>query len=175
MKLIIIDRDGVISRDPEGRTANAEKWRSMPGGAEAIARLTHAGYRVAMLADCGPLVRGACDMVGLNALHARIINEIHEAGGRIDTVVFVPAPDAPARCAAVASALKDLMERLDVLPSATVLVSDSRHELDAAHAAGCRPVLVLTGHGQQTLEGPPLPPETTVRIDLAAVAAELAH
>jgi histidinol phosphatase-like enzyme len=38
VKLIILDRDGVVSNDPDGRTTRAEDWVSMPGAAAAISR-----------------------------------------------------------------------------------------------------------------------------------------
>ena len=69
--------------------------------------------------------------------------------------------------------MEALLERLGVAAAETRVVSDSRHELNAAHAAGCRPILVLSGHGRRTLEGGELPPDTLVRVDLCAVAAEL--
>jgi beta-phosphoglucomutase-like phosphatase (HAD superfamily) len=70
--------------------------------------------------------------------------------------------------------LTDTLERLDVSPGTTVLVTDSQHELDAAHTAGLRTVLVLTGHGRRTLDAGLAPVDSVVRVDLAAVAAELA-
>lgn len=174
MKLLIVDRDGVLSRDADGRTARAEDWRSLHGAAEAIARLNHGGYRVAVMADRGPITRGACDMAALNAVHAKMIDEVTAHGGRIDTVLFVPPSDAPDRCTAVVVTLGDALSRLGVSAASTVLIADSQCDLDAAYAAGCRPVLVLTGHGRRTLDGNRLPPGTVVRVDLPAIAAELA-
>ena len=174
MKLIILDRDGVVSNDPDGRATRAEDWESMPGAAAAISRLHHHGYRIAILADCSALDRGTCDMAAINAVHSRMVEDLASQGGAIDVVLFVPGAEAPDRNARVAATLTDALERLDVSPSATVLVTDSQHELDAAQAAGLRPILVLTGHGRRTLDAGLLPPETVVRVDLAAVAAELA-
>lgn len=174
MKLLIVDRDGVVSRDPDGRTARAEDWQSLPGSATALARLAHAGWRIAMMADRGPLARGTCDMSALNGVHARMLDEVVDAGGRIDAIVFVPPPDAPGRLESAAASLRDALARLGALPATTVLVADSQPDLDAAHAAGCRPVLVLSGHGRATLRADRLPPGTVVRVDLASVAAELA-
>lgn len=174
MKLIILDRDGVVSNDPDGRTTRAEDWVSMPGAAAAISRLNHHGYRVAVLADCGPLERGTCDMAALNAVHSRMVEDLAAQGGPIDVVLVVPGADASERKARVAAILTDTLERLDASPGTTVLVTDSQHELDAAHIAGLRPVLVLSGHGRRTLDAGLLPAETVVRVDLAAVAAELA-
>ena len=176
MKLLIVDRDGVVSRDPDGRTARAEDWQSQPGSAGAIARLVHGGWRVAVLADRGPLVRGTCDMSALVAVHGRMIDEIEAAGGRIDAIVFVPAPegDADARCRDAAASIADALARMEVPPDETVLVADTCADLDAAHAAGCRPVLVLTGRGRAAFRSGALPPGTVVRTDLAALAVELA-
>jgi D-glycero-D-manno-heptose 1,7-bisphosphate phosphatase len=174
VKLIILDRDGVVSSDPDGRATRAEDWQSIPGAAAAISRLHHHGYRIAILADCGALDRGTCDMAALNAMHSRMVEDLATHGGTVDVVLCVPGADAPDRNARVAATLTDALERLDVSPSATVLVTDSQHELDAAHTAGLRPVLVLTGHGRDTLDAGLLPAETAVRVDLTAVAAELA-
>lgn len=174
MKLIIVDRDGVISRDADGRTTRPEDWQSLPGSAEALARLDHAGYRIVVMADRGQLARGACDMSTLNAVHARMLQEIAERGGHVDAVVFVPPADTPGRSDTVAVALEDMLARLGASPSDALLITDSQHDLDAAHACGCRPVLVLSGHGREALETDRLPPGTVVRVDLASVAAELA-
>jgi D-glycero-D-manno-heptose 1,7-bisphosphate phosphatase len=174
VKLLIVDRDGVLSRDADGRTTRPEDWQSMPGAADAIARLNHGGYRVAVMADGGPIARGACDMAALNAVHARMIEEVEERGGRIDLVLFVPPAEAPDRLDAAAAALSDVLARLGVPAATTVLVADTQRDLDAAHAAGCRPVLVLSGHGRTTLQRGRMPPGTVVRVDLAAIAAELA-
>lgn len=175
MKLLIVDRDGVVSRDPDGRSVRAEDWQARPGSAEAIARFAHDGWRIAMMADCGPLARGSCDMSALNTLHGRILESVAQAGGRIDAILFLPSADAAAdRTERAAEAMQDALARLGATAADTVVVTDSRLDLEAVHAAGCRPVLVLTGHGRATFECGGLPPETLVRADLSALAAELA-
>jgi D-glycero-D-manno-heptose 1,7-bisphosphate phosphatase len=174
VKLLIIDRDGVVSKDADGRTTRPEDWQSLPGAAAAIARLNHAGWRVAVMADRGPLARGACDMAALNAVHARMIEEIAGHGGHVDLVLFVPPAGSPDRADAAAATLGEALARLGISSAATVVVADSRIDLEAAHAAGCRPILVLSGHGRETFEADVLPPGTLVRVDLAAIAAELA-
>ncbi|HRA78197.1 MAG TPA: HAD hydrolase-like protein, partial [Burkholderiaceae bacterium] len=59
-------------------------------------------------------------------------------------------------------------------PAEVHAIGDQLRDLQAAHAAGCRPVLVLSGKGATTMTNGGLPPDTAVRVDLAAVAAELA-
>ena len=54
-------------------------------------------------------------------------------------------------------------------------VGDSLRDLQAAHSAGCEPVLVLTGKGQRTLDAGLPAPLAGIRIfsDLAAFANHL--
>lgn len=174
MKLLIVDRDGVVSCDADGRATRPEDWQPAPGSPEAIARLVHGGWHVALLADRGPLVRGACDMTALNAVHARLIDTVVDHGGRIDAIVFVDPPDAPGRLERATASLGEALARMGASPASTVVVAEGRADLEAAHAAGCRPVLVLSGRGRGTLAAGGLPIDAVVRVDLAAVAAELA-
>lgn len=174
MKLVIIDRDGVVLRSTDGRAARPEHWQAVAGTPEAIARFSHAGVRVVLMTDRSALMRGQSDMSQVNALHARIVEEVVRHGGRVDAVLFVPSYDEVERTGQAVHAIESMLARMQVEPADTSLVSTRRQELDAAHAAGCRPILVLSGAGGDTLQTEPLPVDTIVRVDLAAVAAELA-
>ena len=46
MKLVILDRDGVINFDSAQYIKSPAEWKPIPGSPEAIARLNQAGYRV---------------------------------------------------------------------------------------------------------------------------------
>ena len=48
MKLLILDRDGVINFDSDNYIKNPEEWRPIPGSLDAIARLTQNGWRIAV-------------------------------------------------------------------------------------------------------------------------------
>jgi D-glycero-D-manno-heptose 1,7-bisphosphate phosphatase len=54
------------------------------------------------------------------------------------------------------------------------MAGDTLRDVQAAAAAGARPVLVLSGRGRKTLEEGMLPPGTAVFQDLAAFAEHLA-
>lgn len=47
-KLIVLDRDGVINEDSDAFVKNADEWIEYPTSIQAIARLTRAGYTVAV-------------------------------------------------------------------------------------------------------------------------------
>ena len=46
MKLIILDRDGVINQDSDAFVKNPDEWIALPGSLQAIARLTPEQYHV---------------------------------------------------------------------------------------------------------------------------------
>ena len=48
MKLVILDRDGVINKDSVNFIKNTNEWIALPGSLEAIALLNQSGFRVAI-------------------------------------------------------------------------------------------------------------------------------
>ena len=46
MKLVILDRDGVINFDSDQYIKSPNEWKPLPGSLEAIAKLTQSGYKV---------------------------------------------------------------------------------------------------------------------------------
>ena len=69
--------------------------------------------------------------------------------------------------------LNDIADRFNVCLSEVVYVGDTLNDMLAAHAAGCKPYLVLTGKGGQTYEEADMPADCHVRVNLAAVVQEL--
>jgi D-glycero-D-manno-heptose 1,7-bisphosphate phosphatase len=70
--------------------------------------------------------------------------------------------------------LIEIAKRFNVSLDDTYMVGDALRDLEAAAAAGAKPVLVLTGKGKKTQKEGGLPPGTIVFPDLAAFAAHLA-
>ncbi len=176
MKLIILDRDGVINHDSDAYIRSPQEWRPLPGSLEAIARLCKAGYRIAVASNQSGVARGLFDLSTLMAIHTKMHQAVAAAGGRIDAIFFCPhGPEAGCACRKPKPGLfVEILERFKVAPIEVQAIGDQLRDLQAAHAAACRPVLVLTGKGRATrcADGG-LPPETVVRVDLAAVASEL--
>ena len=68
MKLIILDRDGVINQDSPSFIKEPDEWKPIPGSLEAIARLTQDGYSVVVATNQSGIGRGLFDMAALNAI-----------------------------------------------------------------------------------------------------------
>jgi D-glycero-D-manno-heptose 1,7-bisphosphate phosphatase len=90
MKLIILDRDGVINFDSDQFIKSPDEWKPIPGSLEAIARLTREGWRVVVATNQSGLARGLFEMVTLNAIHAKMHKAAAQAGGRIEAVLTAP-------------------------------------------------------------------------------------
>ncbi len=153
MKLIILDRDGVINRDSDAFIKSPEEWIPIPGSLEAIARLNHAGYHVVVATNQSGVVRGLFDLETLNLIHKKMYRMTQEVGGLIDAVFFCPDVDEanPYR-KPNPGMLLEIGRRLKRSLQGVPVVGDSVRDIRAARAANARPLLVRTGKGRQTLE-----------------------
>jgi D-glycero-D-manno-heptose 1,7-bisphosphate phosphatase len=176
MKLVILDRDGTINHDSDAYIKSPAEWRPIKGSLEAIARLTQAGYRVVVATNQSGIARGFFDTRTLFEIHDLLQRSVAQVGGRIDAFFFCPhAADAGCECRKPQPGmLLEVARRFNVPLAETCMVGDARRDLDAAAAAGARPVLVLTGKGRKTQAAGDLPRGTEVFADLAAFAARLA-
>jgi len=176
MKLVILDRDGTINRDSVRYIKSPEEWEPLKGSLEAIARLVQANYRVVVATNQAGISRGLFDTATLFAIHDRLQRAAAQVGGRIDAFFFCPHA-AESNCACrkpKPGMLLEIGRRFNVALENVHMVGDAQRDLDAAAAAGAKPVLVLTGKGRKTREANALPPGTQVFRNLAAVAAHLA-
>ena len=175
MKLILLDRDGVINYDSDQFIKNPEEWKPIPGSLEAIARLCQAGYRVVVTTNQSGVGRGLFDMHTLNAIHDKMHKAVALAGGRIDAIFFCPhAADEDCLCRKPKTGmLEGVAARYNVDLHGVPAVGDSLRDLISATNMGARPILVLTGKGVKTQAKGDLPAGTLVYPDLAAVVATL--
>jgi len=175
MKLVILDRDGVINFDSEGFIKHPDEWRPIPGSLDAIARLTQDGWRVVVATNQSGVGRGLFDMAALNAINAKMHKAVNQTGGRIEAVFYCPDTDeshSPCRKPNPGMFLA-IAERFNVSLERAPAVGDSLRDLQAAVSAGARPILVLTGKGGKTRAAGGLPEGTQIHPDLAAVARAL--
>jgi len=175
MKLIILDRDGVINMDSDHFIKTPDEWKPIPGSLEAIARLNQAGYRVAVATNQSGVGRGLFDMAMLNTIHTKMHKALAQAGGRIDVLFYCPhAADSKCACRKpLPGMFLDMAARFNVQLAAVPAVGDSLRDLQAAAAVGAAPILVKTGKGTTTLNAGNLPDGTVIFPDLAEVVSHL--
>ena len=175
MKMIILDRDGVINQDSPEFIKSPAEWLPIPGSLEAIARLNQAGYRVVIASNQSGIARELFDMNILNAIHQKLHASAQQVGGSIDAIFFCPhAAIDNCDCRKPKSGMfEEIAKRFKVSLKGVPNVGDSLRDLQAGYLSGCAPFLVLTGKGQNTFETGGLPPGTQVFADLATMVGAL--
>jgi len=172
MKLVILDRDGVINEDSDDYIKSPDEWVPIPGSLEAVSRLNQAGVRVVVASNQSGLARGLFDIEMLNRIHAKMHRRLAAVGGVVEAVFYCPhGPEDRCGCRKPeAGLLREIEERLMVELRDTVCVGDSLRDLEAARAVGAQPVLVRTGKGERTLRAAQGLEGVPVYADLAAFA-----
>jgi D-glycero-D-manno-heptose 1,7-bisphosphate phosphatase len=175
IKLIILDRDGVINYDSDQYIKSPEEWRPVPGSLEAIARLNHAGYRVVVATNQSGIGRGLFDMAMLNSIHEKMHKALTQAGGRLDAIFFCPhSADSKCDCRKPKTGmLLEIGKRFNVELTGVPCIGDSLRDLQAAESVGAQPMLVLTGKGEKTLRDGNFPKNTVIFPDLAFAVSAL--
>ena len=153
MKLIILDRDGVINQDRDDFVKSADEWIPIEGSMDAIAFLTQAGYTVAVATNQSGIGRKYFTVQDLTEMHAKMHRLAVQAGGAIDGIWFCPhTADSNCNCRKPKPGMVlDILDRFQAQASETYLVGDSLRDLQAIASAGGKPILVRTGKGMKTL------------------------
>src|SRR5215831_2130884 len=175
MKLVILDRDGVINHDSDSYIKSPEEWKPLRGSLEAVAKLTQSGFHVVVATNQSGIGRGLFEMATLNAIHDKMHRAVAQAGGRIDAVFYCPhAQEANCACRKPkAGLLEDIGRRFNTELKDVPAIGDSLRDLQAAAAVGAQPILVLTGKGNKTKQDGGLPAGTRIYADQAAAVQSL--
>jgi len=151
---LFLDRDGVLNED-QGYVHRWEDFRWIEGARETVAAFNRAGWLVIVVTNQSGVGRGYYSEADMHALHARMAQDLAEAGGRIDAFYHAPQhpdapmdayrhPDPPDRKPNPGMILRALGE-WPIDRAASVLVGDKPSDLEAALRAGIRGVLFPGG------------------------------
>ena len=151
-RLVILDRDGVINHDSDEFVKSPSEWTPIDGSIEAIAELSNAGFTVAVATNQSGVGRKLIDLPTLEAIHRKMRQAVTDAGGDLGRIVFCPHhPDNNCDCRKPRPGLLTRLARQYGVPiNGVPMVGDSERDIAAAKAVSGRPILVLTGNGQNT-------------------------
>jgi D-glycero-D-manno-heptose 1,7-bisphosphate phosphatase len=152
-QLIILDRDGVINEDSDDYVKSPDEWQPIPGSLEAIKKLNDAGKIVVVATNQSGVGRGLFSQSTLDAMHDKLHHLLRGLGAQVDHIfscIHTPENNCGCRKPKPGMILA-AMEKFNAPLNKTIVVGDSKRDLEAAHAAGCESVLVKTGKGIRTL------------------------
>lgn len=146
MKLIILDRDGVINQDSIHYIKSPDEFVLLSGSCEAIARLKRAGYSVAVATNQSGIARGYYDEAQLAIIHEKMLASVHAVGGAIDFIIHCPhMPDSGCVCRKPSPGmLQAIAKHFDCTLSNVPFIGDRISDIQAALAAGAKPMMVLS-------------------------------
>lgn len=149
MKLVILDRDGVINHDSAEFIKTPDEFVPIAGSIDAIADLSRAGFTVAVATNQSGLARDLFDEATLQSIHDKMNELVRAAGGEIDRIVYCPHhPDDDCDCRKPKPGLyEQLANHYSVELDGVPVVGDSHRDIAAAQSIHARPILVLTGNG----------------------------
>ena len=138
MKVIILDRDGVINHDSDAYIKSVEEWVPIAGSLEAIARLNHSGYTVVVASNQSGLARGYFTIETLSAIHKEMDQQLSKIGGRVDAIFYCPhGPDDACDCRKPKPGLfLQAIDKYDVDCDNSWMIGDSERDIEAAVTAG---------------------------------------
>lgn len=155
MKIIILDRDGVINQDSDNFIKSVDEFIPLPGSIEAIAKLKHAGYKVYVATNQSGIHRGFYTAEILHAMHEKLAALLKEHNAEIDGIEYCPhGPDENCRCRKPKAGMYLSIAKQNGLSdySEMIVVGDSLRDLQAAQSINAKPHLVRTGKGERTIK-----------------------
>ena len=154
LPVVGLDRDGTIIKDIGDYITDPNQVVPIPGSLEAIKMLRDKGHRLVILTNQGGIAKGLQTTQQVDDVHTHLMNVFGQNGiSSIDGLYY-----------STSSMKEDIFakpnigmfnrakDELKVDWKKGWYVGDKISDLKAAEKAGSKPILVLTGHGKETLE-----------------------
>lgn len=159
-RAVFLDRDGTLIEEA-GYITRIDAMTFFPYSLDALRLLNRAGFRLIVVTNQAGVARGYFSEAFVREAHAELSTKIREAGAEVDAFYYCPhhahATIEEYRTSCDCRKPKPGMflaaaheHGLDL--AASFAVGDRWHDVEAAHAAGVRPVMVRTGYGETELQ-----------------------
>jgi D-glycero-D-manno-heptose 1,7-bisphosphate phosphatase len=152
-RAVFLDRDGTVNEEV-GYLTDLSKLRLIPGAGKAIRRLNEAGFKVVLVTNQSGVARGYFPEALVHEAHAMLDEMLKADGARIDAVYYCPHhPNAGNSAFTIDCDCRKpktgLIERavrdLSIEISRSYMVGDKWSDIELAHRAGVRAILVKSG------------------------------
>jgi histidinol-phosphate phosphatase family protein len=158
---VFLDRDGTLVPEVSAQgLRSAEELELLPGVAEAIHALNHAGVRAILVTNQPVVAKGFCTEADLRQIHNKLETLLGREHAFLDRIYYCPhhpekgfpgeRPELKIACACrkpqpglILQAQRDL--NIDLAQS--WMIGDTTTDVQTARNAGVKSILVRTGHG----------------------------
>ena len=173
-RFVFLDRDGTLVFDV-GHGHRLEDYQLLPGVIEGLQLLKAAGFRFAIVTNQSGIGRGYFSEADFQRFQERLLADLDAAGIEIAATFFCPhLPDAGCACRKPSPAsLFAARDRFAIDLAASWMIGDHANDVRTAANAGCRGILLLTGHGEEERHKLADTPVDAVVADLLAAATHI--
>lgn len=179
MRVVFLDRDGVINENRSDHVKSWDEFVFIPGALEAIRRLRQAGWCIIVITNQAIINRGIVARATVNDINRRMVKAIVQNGGWVHGVFYCPhRPDENCDCRKPAPGLLlQAAGRLQLPLDKCYLVGDALTDIQAGSAVGCQCALVRTGRGREQLDSADLAayPPFHITADITTATNWLIH
>ena len=151
-KIIVIDRDGVINKDPAGWTKHnyvtcPEDFHFLPGAKEAIKRLSENGFDIIIVSNQAGISKGYYSEKELESVTRKMLEGLEASGGIIKKVYYCLHQDKDScDCRKPKTGMLDRAEKeLGINVKGSFFIGDGKVDIEAGQKKGLKTVLVLSG------------------------------
>ncbi len=159
-RAVFLDRDGTVNIE-KNYLIDPRDFAFIPRVPESISQLKRAGYLVVLVTNQSGIARGYFTPNQVDLLHQHLQAELKKYDTKIDAFYMCPhhptEGDGEFTCACTCRKGKPGMllqaaAELHIDLGSSYMVGDKIADLKAGISAGCHPILVRTGYGEQTLK-----------------------
>jgi D,D-heptose 1,7-bisphosphate phosphatase len=156
---IFLDRDGTINEEV-GYLDSLDKLRIIPASFEAIRLINLSGMKTVVITNQAGIAKGLFDEDFVQKTHNHLLEALRQKGATIDAFYYCPhhptdgAPPYQQICECRKPAPGLLFQAacdMDIDLTASYMIGDRYRDMEAAHRAGVKGVLVKTGYGTDVL------------------------
>lgn len=151
IKLIILDRDGVINQDSDNYIRSAQEFIPLKGSIDAIVKLSKAGFKIGVASNQSGIGRGFLPQSELDKMWDMLNTLVEEKGGKINHIAYCPhTPDDGCDCRKPKTGLYlQIANALNADLTKSMVIGDSFRDIEAGLKIGAKCYMVRTGKGEK--------------------------
>lgn len=139
LKLILLDRDGVLNKELGGYVTDAAAFEVLPHVVPNLLRLKNMGCRFVVVTNQSGIAKSLYTHNGLDEIHNKLTAELGKNGLQLDEIYYCPHHPDFGLCLCrkpLSGMVEKALARYAVLPGEAVMIGDTMRDVEAAQQAG---------------------------------------
>jgi D-glycero-D-manno-heptose 1,7-bisphosphate phosphatase len=154
MKIIFLDRDGVINRYPGDKkyVTRIKDFHLLPGVLAALKKLTEQRFKISVISNQAGVSKGVYSRDKLDAITNVMLKKIEKAGAKLDGVFYcIHRKEENCACRKPGTGLikKAMGGRKVKVSDSAYFIGDTIIDMQAGKRAGLKTILVFSGKEKQ--------------------------